>query len=506
MTIQTSLISAPPGGVFIAPNDGLTDVTTALATMVANEQFIYIPAGTYKTTSPVALRSNQRIYGAGRTTTTVSFTGCSGFTSAASNEKISISDLKVAGNNTAGTYGLDVTNNPRGFCAERLAIASFGTAGTGGGIRLDGTGAQNMWGALLNQVEVEFCGRGIITNYDAATTLIACIARLNKGDCLFMSNSNRSAVLGGTFENAYSVQGATASIAVKLVDCHAVFVAGIYTENTIDAILQLDGSRECDIHLDGRWITNTSGTLCELKNSATHNKIRGALTGLISAGQTGISYDATSNDNDVDVTINVEGSTVGVVPGHAVVGTLVSDSGSGNSTRTRRGDNGVVSRSQSLTTFPDGIKLGAVTDVFAYEVSTFTPVFAFGTPGDSVITHTVQQGQYERIGRIVHFSLAVTFNTNAYSTASGLCTISGLPYTAKLNNTLFYYIAPMAGHLITYTAGTNYPVAAVISNTTTIQIWLQRSAGSFAQSSPAQFPASTTDAKLWISGTYQANS
>lgn len=63
---------------------------------------------------------------------------------------------------------------------------------------------------------------------------------------------------------------------------------------------------------------------------------------------------------------------------------------------------------------------------------TFTPVLTFATPGDAVITYTMQTGYYwwEETG--IRFYLRIICSTNAFTTASGDVTITGLPFACNV--------------------------------------------------------------------------
>ena len=57
----------------------------------------------------------------------------------------------------------------------------------------------------------------------------------------------------------------------------------------------------------------------------------------------------------------------------------------------------------------------------------WTPVFAFSTPGTSVITYSVQIGSYVRIGDLVYVNCTVSFTVVSKGTAAGQMMLSGLP-------------------------------------------------------------------------------
>lgn len=84
-----------------------------------------------------------------------------------------------------------------------------------------------------------------------------------------------------------------------------------------------------------------------------------------------------------------------------------------------------------LTSFSSGISVGNAAQAGAttldwYEEGTFTPVLKFGgaTTG---ITYGTQTGRYTRIGRMVHISVSIVLSSKG--SASGVATITGLPFT-----------------------------------------------------------------------------
>lgn len=74
-----------------------------------------------------------------------------------------------------------------------------------------------------------------------------------------------------------------------------------------------------------------------------------------------------------------------------------------------------------------GIDTWALLD---YETGTFIPTVGFTTDGDFSPTYSAQIGRYQRIGSLVHYTIELEFDTNAYTTASGVFEMRGLPLTA----------------------------------------------------------------------------
>lgn len=63
--------------------------------------------------------------------------------------------------------------------------------------------------------------------------------------------------------------------------------------------------------------------------------------------------------------------------------------------------------------------------------NTFTPVLTFATPGDLAVTYATQVGSYVRIGNIVIITINISTSGFTFTTASGACQVTGLPFTTK---------------------------------------------------------------------------
>lgn len=137
------------------------------------------------------------------------------------------------------------------------------------------------------------------------------------------------------------------------------------------------------------------------------------------------------------------------------------------------------------------------------DAGTWTPAFAFATPGDSTITHTVQDGVYTRIGNLVFFNLFLNFSTNAYTTAAGGIRISGLPFTARLDTSLsFYQGNSLFVSNVTVDAAAIDVVAFVEDNSTHIRAFQTRNAAGVLEMGILNFPASTSSLQIRMSGFY----
>lgn len=62
-------------------------------------------------------------------------------------------------------------------------------------------------------------------------------------------------------------------------------------------------------------------------------------------------------------------------------------------------------------------------------VETWTPVLTFATPGDLSVAYTVQQGSWQRLGRLIAWDFSIVTSTFTHTTAAGDLRITGLPFT-----------------------------------------------------------------------------
>jgi hypothetical protein len=64
-----------------------------------------------------------------------------------------------------------------------------------------------------------------------------------------------------------------------------------------------------------------------------------------------------------------------------------------------------------------------------YEEGTWTPVFTCGTPGNLAVTYATRLGTYTKIGRLVTCQMSLALIPFTHTTASGIVSITGLPFT-----------------------------------------------------------------------------
>ena len=74
---------------------------------------------------------------------------------------------------------------------------------------------------------------------------------------------------------------------------------------------------------------------------------------------------------------------------------------------------------------------GAISTLPAYSIGTWTPTLTFATPGDLVVVYSLRTGTYTKIGGLVYVKMILATSTFTHATASGLLTITGLPFAAS---------------------------------------------------------------------------
>jgi hypothetical protein len=132
----------------------------------------------------------------------------------------------------------------------------------------------------------------------------------------------------------------------------------------------------------------------------------------------------------------------------------------------------------------------------------WTPVFSFATPGDSVITHTVQVGKYQKVGQMVFVTLDIQFNTNAYTTAAGNAQIDGLPFAGFTGDG---GLAITLLHKVTFNAATNQMHLLVPNATSRVEMRLSVSGANSTVAGVANFTPSQTAIRIAGSGMYWAS-
>ena len=293
---------------FGAVGDGVTDDTAAIQAALAASLHVVFPEGDYIITSALTLRDYHNVEGlAGRGGSNIYATGCSVFTGNGA-EQISIKNFRLYGDETAGTFGVYIYNCPRGAHLESIYADNFGdttydgTLGTtsGAGFKLE----FECWGSRLIGLAAERCAAGIILDSASASAIIAGSVRQNGGPALVLRGCNGTSVNGGVFEKAQPAYGAVATkgYSVQVLDSNNISLSGVYTEQSIDGAIKVDGSENVTISsclMDG---VNTSVEfgLLYLKNSTNVTCASCYIEGLDSSlgpGKACIYVDATSSNN-----------------------------------------------------------------------------------------------------------------------------------------------------------------------------------------------------------------
>lgn len=198
-----------------------------------------------------------------------------------------------------------------------------------------------------------------------------------------------------------------------------------------------------------------------------------------------------------------------------VANTLDSDLATGLS-------NAICKDGQTTTTasipFADGLSSGALLDISGaaagqikfpasqnasanvntlddYEESTFTPALRFGG-ADGGAVYTVQEGKYTKIGNRVLFDISI--QTSTKSSATGVATVDGLPFTSGSFGTVPRALAVYLDN----TASVTVPVATLATGVTAIAL-KQFTSNAIGALSDFHF---TNTSVLSITGEYQTAS
>lgn len=120
-----------------------------------------------------------------------------------------------------------------------------------------------------------------------------------------------------------------------------------------------------------------------------------------------------------------------------------------------------------------------------YEEGTWTPTLTFGTPGDLSVTYGNQIGIYTKIGRLVTVDFRIDTASFTHTTASGACTITGLPFTSHNGNQ--FSRSSLVWQGITNAIFTD-ACSALAANSTSLNIGLSGSGQSTNQAQAADMP------------------
>lgn len=212
-------------------------------------------------------------------------------------------------------------------------------------------------------------------------------------------------------------------------------------------------------------------------------------------------FDGTASGTILGVTISkpaFSGTATGSLVGASLTTpNIASPAFSGTASGTLAGVTLTGATLAGLTAFAAGVTLGnsaqsGATTLDWYEEGTFTPVLKFGgaTTG---ITYGAQVGRYTRIGRMVHITVSIVLTSKG--SASGVATITGLPFTPQATQQL------IPSHYSGMT-GLASP-ALTATHTASATLLIQTAALASGNQSSADETAFTNTAAISICGAYE---
>ena len=144
----------------------------------------------------------------------------------------------------------------------------------------------------------------------------------------------------------------------------------------------------------------------------------------------------------------------------------------------------------------------AINDLLkAFEAAgTFTPTMTFATPGDLSVVYTIQDGDYWRVGRLLHFNLDISV-TPTFTTSSGDLEIEGLPYPMLAAAPSTILSARVLGTGITWPASLTDVIGFIRAGDDSVQMTAQGSV-SVGDNIKANDVTSGTVIRLLFSGIY----
>lgn len=321
------------GAVGTGPHDA------AIALAYTQSKRVRLGPRGFAVTEPIVVPADGALIGAGRGVTYITATGCTAIAPEDGVRAPVIEDMTLVGDSTPGTWGIMFSNNDGGARATRVDVYAFGSAvpaesetaaDRGGGIGLFGSWeATNMFGALLDQVRVDYCGVGIFADHVNTLTLHACLSRLNYGNALEVQYCIGLSVAGGQYENVLAVApDETPTVypgtAVLLTAVKAANIAALYAENQSVNLVRLD---TCEaVSIAGAYVDNagteTSGTMIALVASCECSIGPIKVGGLFHAAKRAITFDIDSYNNTV-AGLSIDGAA-------ADFATAIEDAGVGN--------------------------------------------------------------------------------------------------------------------------------------------------------------------------------
>jgi hypothetical protein len=190
----------------------------------------------------------------------------------------------------------------------------------------------------------------------------------------------------------------------------------------------------------------------------------------------------------------------GSASGEAALAALIAANTAAIATKADAGDvtaSGLTMNSQRMLGRQTAAA-GAVEE-FVMEAGTFVPTFTFQTPGDLNVAYTTQLGIYQRLWRMVQFTIELVF-TPTWTTSSGTARLAGIPYPmANDGAQRVFSIYPVS--TLNWPAGTTHAVAVAAAGSSIITIASVGNAAGGASWGGTQFPTATART-LRLSGTY----
>lgn len=150
--------------------------------------------------------------------------------------------------------------------------------------------------------------------------------------------------------------------------------------------------------------TADSLTSLSVRTTGSAHDVTLAVTEVLTAGRT-----VTLKTNDANRTIDIAGN-IALTAGLSTVGA---------------DDLTFTTTAATNVTLPTS---GTLADI---EYGTWTPVLTFATPGDLSVTYSAQVGNYVRLGKMYICTFRIGTSAFTHTTASGICTITGLPGTVS---------------------------------------------------------------------------
>lgn len=124
-----------------------------------------------------------------------------------------------------------------------------------------------------------------------------------------------------------------------------------------------------------------------------------------------------------------------------------------------------------------------------YEEGTWVPTLTFATPGNINVVYTIREGSYTKVGRMVTLHFFIITSTFTHTTAAGVCTISGLPFTADATMTAWFNAMEFSG--ITK-ANYTQVTGGIAASTATITLEASGSAQALATVTTTDMPTGGT--------------